>query len=181
MQTPNLTCKPVISALLDALGRGVNVIIVTSRNMMLLEQLVTAGTTTSWCIRSFVRRYRAMITRDETAASRSTLVPDLEAGHTRPGQLHISYFHPHRDGKSAAVQRGSGTLVAPEEPVQSHLKLTVVDGVYTVLGSGNMDRASWYTSQELGILFQSKDVAAATMSAVSGALDGRLDTVFQSS
>jgi phosphatidylserine/phosphatidylglycerophosphate/cardiolipin synthase-like enzyme len=78
------------------------------------------------------------------------------------------------------VERQRSLLVAPEEPVHSHLKLTVVDGEYMVLGSGNMDRASWYTSQELGILFQSIDFAAAMMNAVSQALDGRLNAVFQS-
>jgi phosphatidylserine/phosphatidylglycerophosphate/cardiolipin synthase-like enzyme len=28
-----------------------------------------------------------------------------------------------------------------------------VDGEYLMLGSGNMDRASWWTSQEIGVLF----------------------------
>jgi phosphatidylserine/phosphatidylglycerophosphate/cardiolipin synthase-like enzyme len=44
---------------------------------------------------------------------------------------------------------------APDEPAVSHLKMTLVDGRFLVLGSGNMDRASWFTSQELGMLFHS--------------------------
>lgn len=195
LQTPNLTCAPVISALLDALSRGVNVSVVTSRNMMLLEQLLTAGTTTSWCIRSLLRRYRTMVRKAATstpeqysgravsADDADTSVvggSDLEAQPPRPGQLRISYFQPRQAASSTMTHRHHSLLVAPDEPVHSHLKLTMVDGEYTVLGSGNMDRASWYTSQELGILFQSRDFAAATMDAVSAALDGRLDTVFES-
>ncbi|EHK19466.1 uncharacterized protein TRIVIDRAFT_117087, partial [Trichoderma virens Gv29-8] len=58
--TPNLTSWPVIEALLEALSRGVNVQVRTGRNMMVIEQLITAGTTTSWCIRRFVKKYRAL-------------------------------------------------------------------------------------------------------------------------
>jgi len=184
VQTPNLTCGPVISALLDALGRGVDVTIVTSRNMMLLEQLLTAGTTTSWCIRSLLRRYKSMISKAAGPAPGPSpeagvaLESDLEAQPPRPGRLRISYFQPRQASNSTIPPRHHGIPVALEEPVHSHLKLTIVDGEYTVLGSGNMDRASWYTSQELGVLFQSRDLAAVTMRAVSRALEGRLDTIF---
>ncbi|EGR44759.1 uncharacterized protein TRIREDRAFT_82074, partial [Trichoderma reesei QM6a] len=61
--TPNLTSWPVMDALLDALSRGVNVHVRTARNMMVIEQLVTAGTTTSWCIRKFVKKYQALCKR----------------------------------------------------------------------------------------------------------------------
>ncbi|RMD44527.1 hypothetical protein DV735_g538, partial [Chaetothyriales sp. CBS 134920] len=44
--TPNLTSPPLISALLTALRSGVDVTIYTSARMMLLEQLLTAGTIT---------------------------------------------------------------------------------------------------------------------------------------
>lgn len=192
MQTPNLTCTPVISALLDALRRGVGVTIVTNRNMMLLEQLLTAGTTTSWCIRTLVRRYRSMAheaagpTRQlhhsgDGIAGHTEPNPDLEAQHPLLGELRISYFRPGRANKSTVAEPEHSLLKSPEEPVHSHFKLTVVDGEHTVLGSGNMDRASWYTSQELGVLFQSRDFAAATMTAVSSALEGRLSHVFEGS
>ena len=186
VQTPNLTCAPVISALLDALKRGVDVTIVTSRNMMLLEQLLTAGTTTSWCVRSMLRRYKSMIhkaagptTSDTNADGSVALEPDLEAQPPRPGLLRISYFQPRQTSSSTLPPRHHDSLMTLEEPVHSHLKLTIVDGEYTVLGSGNMDRASWYTSQELGVLFQSREMAAATMDAVSKTLEGRLDIIFE--
>ena len=188
IQTPNLTCAPVISALLGALSRGVDVAIVTSRNMMLLEQLVTAGTSTSWCIRSLTRRYRSMIHQVAGGTSARhggrpisdvARTADLEAQHPVPGQLHISYFRPNLASKSTVAKAHPSLLVAPEEPVHSHLKLTIVDGEYTVLGSGNMDRASWYTSQELGVLFHSSRFATVTMTAVVGATEGRLSVVYE--
>ncbi|KAK3328684.1 hypothetical protein B0T19DRAFT_197023 [Cercophora scortea] len=192
IQTPNLTCEPVVAALLDALKRGTDVTIVTSRGMMLLEQLVTAGTTTSWCIRSLVRRFNKLKARlsgsSPTYGGPGSSVADgardmdLEAGRLPLGQLRISYFH----ARPTASSRGheAQSLMAAdsqgEEPVHSHLKLTMIDNEYTLLGSGNMDRASWYTSQELGILFHDARFAAAVKAAVDSALEGRLDLDFDS-
>ncbi|KAK1070821.1 hypothetical protein LTR74_003733 [Friedmanniomyces endolithicus] len=56
IQTPNLTSEVVLSELLACLGRGVDVTIVTSRKLMRLEQIVTAGTTTGRCVRRLIRQ-----------------------------------------------------------------------------------------------------------------------------
>ncbi|KKY36455.1 putative phospholipase d nuclease [Diaporthe ampelina] len=114
----------LLSAVEKALARGVDVTIVTSRRMMLLEQIVTAGV------------------------------------------LRIFYF------------RSRAGLTSDEEPVHSHLKLSIFDGQHTVLGSGNMDRASWFTSQELGVLVRGAEFATTIKKTVDEALDGRLDPVF---
>jgi len=176
MQTPNLTSAVVIDGILNALQRGVEVTIVTSKGMMLLEQIVTAGTTTSICLRSLTRRYnqllhQALDSRPDGSAASSEPMLDLEAGRGRIGRLRISYFHPNIQNQQQGL---------PEEPVQSHLKLTIVDNQYTVLGSGNMDRASWFTSQELGILFHSSEFAKVVSDTVSDGLQGRTDVVFDS-
>ena len=134
--TPNLTSPPVISALLDALKRGVDVALITNRHMMVLEQLLTAGTITEFCVWKFRRRYRKIV-----AASKHTRLVTMEEGlRTNPGSLHVGYFIP--DSRYA----------------KSHIKCTIVDEEIVVLGSGNMDRASWYTSQELGIALEGADV-----------------------
>ncbi|KAK0716428.1 hypothetical protein B0T21DRAFT_374824 [Apiosordaria backusii] len=175
VQTPNLTCQAVLRALLNALQRGVDVVIVTSRNLMLLEQLVTAGTTTSWCLRSLLRRFQKL----ERMVAEG---PDLEHGRPPLGRLLVSYFRP-RPNLETCKQRGQCLFPAQsegEEPAHSHLKLTMVDNEYTVLGSGNLDRASWYTSQELGILFHSSDFASVVRAEVDGVLTDRLDLVFDS-
>lgn len=165
LQTPNITSPPVLDALLDALARGVDVNIVTSRNMMVWEQILTAGTTSERCIASLIQRY--------SLNSSSSCTPpdgDVEAQH-RFGALKISYFRPRR--RCVAEDDDDN-----EEPVHSHLKLSVFDGECTVLGSGNMDRASWFTSQELGILVRSSDFAGAILSTSRLALEGRLDVGF---
>ena len=144
--TPNLTCAAVVSMLVAALRRGIHVKIWTSRSMMLMEQLLTAATTTEWVVKSLVRQYRQMCEahsgRTRKSHRRWRRLPDLEAAPTKPGHLEIMYYAPHARTMDETLP----------EPVFSHFKMTLVDGQYLVLGSGNMDRASWYTSQELGIL-----------------------------
>lgn len=176
MQTPNLTSAAVIDGIFGALRRGVEVTIVTSKGMMLLEQIVTAGTTTAICLRSLIKRYNGLVgsgpaAREVGSASSAEPMLDLEAGLQKTGRLRISYFHADQENLRKKVE---------EEPVQSHLKLTIVDGQYTVLGSGNMDRASWFTSQELGILFHSADFAQTVSGTVADGLRGRLSVVFDS-
>ncbi|KAI1437440.1 hypothetical protein GGR50DRAFT_72511 [Xylaria sp. CBS 124048] len=176
VQTPNLTSTAAIDALLDALDRGVDVTLVTSKGMMTLEQILTAGSTTSWRLRSFISLYEKR--EKHSARSESTSrevsnrdVLDLEAQLPRLGTLEIFLFHPLPADQSQQ---------ALEEPVHSHLKLMTVDDEYIVLGSGNMDRASWFTSQELGILLKSDELVANISSVVSHALEGRLSLHFSS-
>ncbi|KAK2043880.1 hypothetical protein LZ31DRAFT_554843 [Colletotrichum somersetense] len=159
--TPNLTCRTVIDALLDALRRGVDVRIRTSKNMMLIEQLVTACTTTEWTLRSLIKRYSQACA--EWNQKRSA---DAESQMQRPGRLDIYYYRPNL--QATAVRD-------PEEPVVSHLKITLVDREYLCLGSGNLDRASWYTSQELGILLHIPDFKHDVW---SEALESRLEVRF---
>jgi PLD-like domain len=137
IQTPNVTCIPLIEALTQALGRGVDVHIVTSEKLMMLEQLVTAGTLTSWCMDNLIKEYKAMV--------QSYQRQDEESGFKAPGKLKVEYFIP-RPG----THDGG--------PVQSHIKVSIFDVKVLVLGSGNMDRASWYTSQELGLGLHSKQL-----------------------
>lgn len=187
MQTPNVTAEAVVAALLAALARGVDVTLVTGERMMVWEQVLTAGTTTARCVCGLVARYGG-----------------LRGGSGRLGSLRISYFVPlrgqsaaadeeqvllsageHPPGTSASAARSkharinaAGSAVDTEEPVQSHAKLTIVDGVHTLLGSGNMDRASFFTSQELGILFHDAAFAGAVRTAVDRVLEGRLKSVY---
>ncbi|EKD18330.1 uncharacterized protein L3040_004715 [Drepanopeziza brunnea f. sp. 'multigermtubi'] len=157
IQTPNITSAPVVAALHSALTRGVDVHLVTSRKLMILEQLVTAGTITEfeiWKLRRWHRKLHAMHAKG-----------DAELGSQRPGGLRVGYYHA-REG-----------VRDKNEPVKSHLKLVIVDEEVTVQGSGNMDRASWYTSQELGVAFFSADIATMTRDCVNEGLIGRVDYV----
>lgn len=175
LQTPNLTAPPVLAAIMDALTRGVDVYIVTGRNMMVWEQVLTAFTTTDRCIKSLKRKYKRLCQSIENQRRHPPRRPadvqfvDLEAQVITPGTLTIAYFRP---------MVGSS---AEEEPVHSHLKLSIFDGEHIVLGSGNMDRASWFTSQELGILIRDVTLANTIKAVVDECLEGRLELVFPGS
>jgi phosphatidylserine/phosphatidylglycerophosphate/cardiolipin synthase-like enzyme len=126
--------------------------------MMVLEQLGTAGTLTEWALRKLHRKWSQKRFHDPYEA-------DIEAAPSQLGDLEMYYYEPVASGN------GSEDLQAP---VKSHLKLTVVDNEIVVLGSGNMDRASWYTSQELGVAFFSRELAKEVMDGVNESLRGRL-------
>ena len=167
IQSPNITSQPVLDAILSAIERGVNIQIVSNRRMQVIEQLLTAGRLTEWALRDLHLKYTDSLNRflDDSSGGR-----DLEAGHPREhGSLRISYYQPPASGSGT----GSSVLVPA---VKSHLKLTIVDKEIVVLGSGNMDRASWYTSQELGLAFFSRDLAAEVMRGVKEGLEGCLES-----
>jgi len=169
IQTPNVTAPPILSALLAALARGIDVQILTSERLMILEQLVTAGTTTSRCIRTLIKRYQKLRrehTRPSTYDEEAAIAP------SPIGHLHISYFEPIGGPKKRGEENG--------EPQQSHLKMTIVDDEVVVLGSGNLDRASWFTSQELGVAFFDKNVVKKVAGAVDEAMQGRSKVVYDS-
>ena len=149
--TPNLTSPPVISALLEALARGVNVTVVTNRHMMILEQLITSGTITEICMWKLRRQYERL--------NRRRLAPhhlqDVESrvGARIIGSLQIGYYSPTIKYK------------------RTHIKCSTIDDRIVVLGSGNMDRASWYTSQELGVAIEGEEVANGVWKAIEGSFD----------
>ncbi|KNG51060.1 phospholipase d protein [Stemphylium lycopersici] len=167
IQTPNVTAPPVLSAILRALGRGVDVRILTSERLMILEQLVTAGTTTSRCVKKLIKRYRRLCAESQHPTDEEAAIAS-----PKPGSLHVSYFEPVGGPKKRGQEEG--------EPQQSHLKMTIVDDEVVVLGSGNLDRASWFTSQELGVAFFGKDVVAKIGEAVDEGVKGRSKVVFDS-
>ncbi|KAF2418935.1 hypothetical protein EJ08DRAFT_48756 [Tothia fuscella] len=151
--TPDFACMPIIHALTEASQRGVDIHITTNENVMILEQLCTAGTTTKRCIKLLIKRYQAL-------RSKGTL-----SGTQPMGKLLMEYFHPKE-----------GT----EEPRHLHLKMVVIDNHCLVLGSGNIDRASWYTSQELNIGLYSSELAKDCMTLVESQLMNRKRTRFDS-
>lgn len=68
-------------------------------------------------------------------------------------------------------------MKGPGEPVKCHLKMTVVDDEIMVLGSGNMDRASWFTSQELGVALLSGEKVGSVKDCVVSGLEERVEWV----
>ena len=169
--SPNLTAPPVLSALLAAVERGVNVHIISNKRMMLLEQLVTAGTITEICVWKLARDYKKLLSRQRRNSR------DLEQGRENVGALRIEYFKPlqKRPERSTYDQEANAL---PAGPQKSHIKCTIVDDRVVVLGSGNMDRASWFTSQELGIGFIGTEVVAKVWKDIDAWLEGRVEGYF---
>ncbi|KAF1993634.1 phospholipase D/nuclease [Amniculicola lignicola CBS 123094] len=169
IQTPNLTSPPVLSAILKALARGVDVKIVTSEKLMVLEQIVTAGTTTSKSVIKLIKRYKAI---SRPNPSRPATDEEAALSSVTPGHLEISYFEPAQGPKPRGKEEG--------EPQQSHLKMTIIDEEVLVLGSGNLDRASWFTSQELGVAFFDRKLAVSVQGGVDLSMIGRTRVTFDS-
>lgn len=139
MLTPNVTAPTVLGLLQNALERGLKVTIWTNEKLMTAEQLVTAGSTTPRCLSKLVR-----------------------AAASLPGRLRVHYFDaPSSPGGGGARDVDAGRRDKESTPVKLHAKVTIVDDARILLGSGNMDAASWGTSQELGVLLESKQVVAA--------------------
>lgn len=129
---------------------------------MTLEQLVTAGTTTKRCVKWLVREYERHLQHLQASRSR-----DLEASAgAKIGALEIHFYRPL---PSSDPERKNDRY----EPVQSHLKLTAVDDRVLVFGSGNLDRASWSTSQELGLGLVSSKLSRVVIGALEEAMEGR--------
>ena len=119
--------------------------------MMILEQLTTSGTIIELCVWKLRRQYSRM--------SRQKLAPgsseDVESGvYARSiGSLQIGYYHPTVEYK------------------RTHIKCSTVDNRAVVLGSGNMDRASWYTSQELGVAIEGEEIVNGVWKAIEGTFE----------
>lgn len=126
--------------------------------------------------------YRPILSRAGAGADGDV---DVEAQIPTPGRLQIRYFPSAATRPGRMSRRASRAAIDVAEPerrdhglAHTHLKLTIVDGMYVVLGSGNMDRASWFTSQELGILFCSENVAGRIRATMEEVLSGRTDLGF---
>ncbi|MCJ1475168.1 hypothetical protein MMC13_003828 [Lambiella insularis] len=163
--SPNLTCQAVISALQDASIRGVDVSITTNRRMMLLEQLFTAGTITEYEVWKTRRKYQRLRRQCHSApqAEQDAELALADGGRTGTmGKMQIGYFHPRDQDKDT-------------EPVKCHIKCTVVDEEVIVLGSGNMDRASFFTSQELGVALYGRQLVGTIWNRIQEGLSGRVE------
>ena len=146
--TPNLTSLPVMSALRKALSRGVNVTIITNRRMMILEQLITSGNITEMCVWKLRRQYDMV--RRRAVSPRHFEEVENGVSARAIGSLKMGYYRPTSKFK------------------RTHVKCSTIDSRIVVLGSGNMDRASWYTSQELGVAIEGEDVVEGVWKAIEG-------------
>ena len=90
---------------------------------------------------------------ESEAEARSIEDVESEAEARSIGALRIGYYHPTADFK------------------KTHIKCSNIDDRVVVLGSGNMDRASWYTSQELGVAIEGVEVVKSVWKAIEGSFE----------
>lgn len=176
--TPNFTSQSVFTAICSALSNGVSIHLITNRRMMVPEQLATAGALTEQFVDRLIKEHKRGFSGRKTQKrliKLGSLTEHLPSTLPRkPCKLRISYFRrPHQTSDPLqATSRGSASPTNGHERIgiasnanKSHIKLTLVDRKAIVLGSGNMDRASWRTSQELGILIED-DVESGNLSSI---------------
>ena len=153
------------------MARGVEVRITTSENLQRIEQVVTAGTTTGRCVAQLVNGHAASVGERRRKAGEQ----DVEEALPEVGRLSISYYQPSQCLEAQLhEEEGQG-----DEPVQSHFKLTIIDGEVAVFGSGNLDRASWFTSQELGLAFFGREFVAKVEEGLEGSMSERRKVFFE--
>ena len=119
--------------------------------MMIIEQLITSGTITEICVWKLRRQYDRL-TRRILAPH---YVEDVEnrVDARSIGSLEIGYYSPTTKYK------------------RTHIKCSTIDDRVVILGSGNMDRASWYTSQELGVAIEGEEIVTGAWKAIEGSFE----------
>ncbi|KAJ6257328.1 hypothetical protein Dda_8217 [Drechslerella dactyloides] len=163
LHTPNVTAKPIIDALIRAAKRGVVVEIVTSMEMMKWEQLVTAGTTTEKCLGKML----AEVGKFRDAAPEHAITT---------GGMFVYQYNPTKRPQLPPFVKSPEDNHSLTWYDKSHVKCLIADEQVVMLGSGNADRASWVTSQEINVgLFLSKAKARLLRQALVDALAGRLN------
>ncbi|KAJ9624940.1 hypothetical protein H2203_004890 [Taxawa tesnikishii (nom. ined.)] len=182
IQTPNLTSPPVLHALLNALSRGIDRASHDPRaarhrrdNDLALRPQTHKRTPTP-----AAPSPPPPVPSASSSSSALALAEEGRLTGRNIGALRIEFYHARTTAEQVAPDRAAVGVITAAEPVQSHLKLSTVDDEVVVLGSGNLDRASWYTSQELGVAFFSTQLAAELHSSLSRALAGRKRVAYDS-
>ncbi|TQV90889.1 IQ calmodulin-binding protein [Cordyceps javanica] len=133
IQTPDLNAAPLLPEIVAALGRGVETTIYTCFGYNDLGEMIPGQGGTN----------------DQVAASLFKSLPAAGAGAAARSLLRIYNYvgkdqdHPiHHSFKSRSC----------------HIKLLIVDGSVGVQGSGNQDTQSWFHSQEVNVMIDSRAI-----------------------
>lgn len=177
IQTPNLTCPALLDLLYERLtvpGEPIHIELITCKNMMIFEQLITTGfggpsiignengkqrrwgATTEACVKELLRRLRAKIN------VRST--------------LSIYYYTPLpaiTTNLGGDVESMSAAQEEMEMARQSHVKALIIDSEVTVVGSANGDRASSFTSGEVNVMVFGEEFAKGVKESLAAGVGNR--------
>ena len=132
IQTPDLNASPLLPALADALGRGVDVTYYVCFGYNDAGEMIPGQGGTN-----------------EQAAQ--ALISSLPAVGPEQGRLHI-YNYVGKDQDKPLHQSFKSR--------SCHVKLLIADGAVAIQGSANQDTQSWYHSQEINVMVDSADICA---------------------
>lgn len=132
IQTPDLNAAPLLPEIVAALNRGIETTIYTCFGYNDLGEMIPGQGGTN----------------DQVAMSLLASLP-ADAGHPARSLLHFHNYvgkdqdHPiHQSFKARSC----------------HIKLLIVDGSVAIQGSGNQDTQSWFHSQEVNVMIDSREI-----------------------
>ncbi|KAF9876581.1 hypothetical protein CkaCkLH20_05989 [Colletotrichum karsti] len=131
IQTPTLNAEPLVPAIIEACERGVDV-----------YAYVCLGYNDAGELLPMQGGHNEMI------------AAHLYEKLSQPARQHLHYFW--YVGKDQ-----SRPIIAESKKRSCHVKLMIVDESIAIVGSGNQDTQSWFHSQEVNIMLESRDVCRA--------------------
>ncbi|KAI0013055.1 IQ calmodulin-binding motif protein [Xylariaceae sp. FL0662B] len=136
IQTPTLNAEPLLPAIVDACGRGVDVYC-----------YVCLGYNDSGELLPMQGGHNEMIAHR------------LYASLSPSAKQHLHYFW-------YVAKDQTAPIVAERKRRSCHIKLMIVDERVGIVGNGNQDTQSWYHSQEVNIMLESSYVCRAWVEAL---------------
>ncbi|WDK15229.1 hypothetical protein CGRA01v4_06510 [Colletotrichum graminicola] len=150
IQTPTLNAEPLVPAMLEACERGLDVFAyvclgyndAVSRKRSVLSSMMAADTRLQGELLPMQGGHNEMI----AAHMYEKLSPQARQ------RLHYFWYV----GKDQTQP-----IIAEKKKRSCHVKLMIVDESIAIVGSGNQDTQSWFHSQEVNMMLESRDVCKA--------------------
>lgn len=131
IQTPTLNAEPLVPAIYEACERGLDVILYVCLGYNDMGELLPRQGGTNEMIAH--QLYKAL---------------------SEEGRKHLHYFWYVAKDQTRPIPQS-------KKKRDCHIKLMIVDETIGIMGNGNQDTQSWYHSQEINVMLESRDVCHA--------------------
>jgi phosphatidylserine/phosphatidylglycerophosphate/cardiolipin synthase-like enzyme len=150
INSPNLNSFDLMKALRDAMGRGVDINFLVSKNYQNYNGPLQEGGTNEQAVKKLMEWREELVKKN---------------GVEKTGQFNLVWFVT-RGGAISGKQKGerveSWRIILNEKFYNhNHTKFLTADNQVTIVGSANFDEQSWYNSRELNIAIDDHKTAAA--------------------
>ncbi|CAG8954511.1 hypothetical protein HYFRA_00004424 [Hymenoscyphus fraxineus] len=136
IQSPTLNAEPLIPAIIEACERGVDIYIYTCLGYNDTGELLPMQ-----------------------GGTNEMIAHKLYTSLSPPAKQHLHYFF-------YTAKDMTHPIVAKRKKRSCHIKVMIVDESIGIQGNGNQDTQSWYHSQEINVMFESRDVCRAWIDAL---------------